>query len=497
MKTIGKKLVAAGVLFLLLQGNTSCSKHGDEPVPVDTTIDPPVQPVFDINSISDTYESLAPFANYLHWGSYNVHDPSVIKVGEYYYCYSTDAGFGISVRSGIQIRRSKDLVVWEYMGWVFNALPAQGAAFIQSKGGTAFDALWAPYVLKSGNEYRLYYSLSSAKPRLSVIGMATASSPMGPWTEKGLVVTSLDDASIQTNAIDPSVITLANGNQYLYYGSAWDGIYVLQLNAATGLALKNADKGKRIANRGFTDGRYNGNIEGAEIIYNAAQQQYYLFIAYDWLQTKYNVRVCRSANPEGPFYDFNGKDANSNEDHGPMILAPYQFEGHAGWQGVAHCSVFQDGNGQYFIAHQGRPVVNSYYMDLHVRKIFWTPDGWPVVSPERFAWEDNAVVDQSMLPGSWEKIELMYSVVPGYADEQKLPDLQVAKKISIDVGGTLNGEAGSSWTYQAPWLEMKWKNGGNEKVLVQKGRDWENRIQNSLIFTGLNNEGTAVWGKKH
>ena len=290
-----KKIVA--LLFLTATVYTilpSCSKSTDtKPATTDTT---PVvtPPAFDINSINDTYADVAPFANYMKWGSYNVHDPSIKKFGDYYYCYSTDAGFGIIVRSGLQIRRSKDLVQWKYVGWVFDALPAKGAAYITQHGGTPFDALWAPYVIKVGSEYRLYYSLSSAVARLSVIGLATASSPEGPWTEKDLVVTSTNDNTTQTNAIDPTVLITAAGDQYMYYGSGWDGIYIVKLDAGTGLAATSNDIGKRIANRGFTNGAYNGNIEGAEIIYNSGLHKYFLFIAYDWLQTKYNVRVCRS-----------------------------------------------------------------------------------------------------------------------------------------------------------------------------------------------------------
>ena len=33
------------------------------------------------------------------------------------------------------------------------------------------------------------------------------------------------------------------------------------------------------------------------------------------------------------------------------------------------------------------------------------------------------------------------------------------------------------------------------KFVRRCGRDWENK-KNSIIFTGLNNVGTAVWGKK-
>lgn len=178
---IGILFFLTATVYIILP---SCNKSADtKPATADTT---PVvtPPSFDINSINDTYADVSPFADYMQWGSYNVHDPSIKKFGDYYYCYSTDVGFGISVRSGIQIRKSKDLVQWQYVGWVFNSLPALGSAYILQKGGTPFDALWAPYVMKVGSEYRLYYSLSSAIARLSVIGLATASSPEGPWTKR-------------------------------------------------------------------------------------------------------------------------------------------------------------------------------------------------------------------------------------------------------------------------------------------------------------------------
>lgn len=492
------KISSLFLYVMILAVVSSCSKSGTAPGGgggTDTIPTPPPSKVFDINSIMDTYDAVAAFSNYSKWGSYNVHDPSVKKFGDYYYSYSTDVGFGTTVPAGIQIRKSKDLVEWTFVGWVFYNLPPKGKQFIASQSSTAFDALWAPYVLKVGSEYRLYYSLSSPAARLSVIGLATATNPEGPWTEKDLVVTSLNNSTVQTNAIDPTVVTTPAGDQYMYYGSAWDGIYMLKLDAATGLAATIGDKGKRIANRGFTGGVYNGNIEGAEIIYNSTLHKYFLFIAYDWLQTKYNVRVCKADNPEGPFYDYNGVDANANIDHGPMIVAPYKFDNHAGWQGTAHCGVFDDGNGQYYMAHQGRPAVNSYFMDLHVRKMFWTADGWPVVSPERFAWDNNNNVPKDSIIGNWEQIILGYRVVPGYDKEQVSPDMQYSVALTINADGTLNNDGASTWTYDAPWLEMKWRNGFTDKIIVQRGRDWENK-KYSYIFSGLNNEGTAIWGKK-
>jgi arabinan endo-1,5-alpha-L-arabinosidase len=298
-----------------------------------------------------------------------------------------------------------------------------------------------------------------------------------------------------TNAIDPTVVITPSGEHWMYYGSAYDGIYVVQLDPATGLTLKAGDVGKRIANRGFTNSIYNGNIEGAEIIYNSALQKYFLFIAYDWLETKYNVRVARGDKPDGPFYDLNGVDVNTNIDHTPMIIAPYQFSGHGGWQGTAHCSVFDDGSGHYFIAHQGRPGVNKYFMDLHVRKLFWTSDGWPVASPERYAWEGDSTIAQTSLVGDWEEIDLGYRVVPGYANEQVSPDFQVAVPLSLAADGTFNGSGSNKWSYTAPWLTLSWSSGRADQLFVQAGRDWENK-KATIIFTGLNKDGMAVWGKK-
>jgi arabinan endo-1,5-alpha-L-arabinosidase len=273
-------LNCACILAIILVA-ASCSKDSGShppPDPPDTTTPPPA--TFDINSITDTYAAIAPFAYHDKWSVYNVHDPSVLKDGDWYYMYSTDVGYGIDVRSGIQVRKSKDLVEWQFVGWVFDNLPTLASNFIKASGGTPNNSLWAPYIMKVGSEYRLYYSLASDAFRVSCIGLATASSPTGPWTEKGLAVTSTDGYP-GTNAIDPTVVTTPSGDMWMVYGSAWDGLFELKLDASTGFAAASGDRGKRIVRRGITGGIYNGNLEGAELIYNSALKKYYLSVAYD------------------------------------------------------------------------------------------------------------------------------------------------------------------------------------------------------------------------
>ncbi|WP_229712545.1 family 43 glycosylhydrolase [Marivirga lumbricoides] len=450
----------------------------------------------DFSLFRDNYADIASPTMTSQWMHYNVHDPAFIDDGTFIYCYSTDVAYGHDVRPGLQIRRSLNMVEWEFVGWVFDGLPTLGAQFIRNNGGEPFNSLWAPYTIKVGSEYRVYYSLSSATPRLSVIGMASSTSPEGPFTEKGLVVTSTDDNSRQTNAIDPTIVVDKSGKHWMYYGSAWDGIYIVELDPETGLAAQSGDKGTRVAQRGFTGNSINGNIEGPEIIYNEEFDKYYLFIAYDWLETKYNVRVGRADNPEGPFFDIRGINMNDEVDDLPMILAPYAFMGHPGWQGVSHPGIVER-NGNYYLGHQGRPGSDRFYMILHTRQIHWTQDGWPMVSPQRYAGEEETPVTADELAGKWEQIVFGYTVVPGFGEEQLNPGFQRATTMTIDAEGTMNGEAANTWTYEAPWLTLSWGDGAFvDKVFVERGRDWENEIESTLLFTGFNQDFTTVWGKK-
>jgi len=466
----------------------------EENGPTPIVQDPVEERPFQLTDIRDSYGEISSFQFTDQWGPYNVHDPSVFKDGDWFYSYSTDVAYGQPLsRVGIQIRRSRDLVKWEFVGWAINGRPSQAVNYIRGNGVEPFENIWAPYIIKIGSEYRLYYSLSSERFKLSATGLLVSDSPAGPYTERGLVVTSNTNIPM-TNAIDPAVVVDQAGAHWMYYGSAFDGIYVMELEPSTGLAKTQNDKGFRIAQRGFTGTRINGNIEAPEVIFNEATGFYYLFLSYDWLETKYNIRVGRSQSPTGPFLDYNGNNMNEERDDIPMIVAPYQFQGHAGWQGVAHNAVFRDGD-EFYIAHQGRPAADRFYMIMHVRKLYWTEDGWPLASPQRFANLEREAVAAEDLVGNWEQIILDYRVIPGYANEQFLPDLQRATELVLNADGTIAGETGATWTYAAPWLTMNRGEGIVHKVHVDNGYDWENH-KPTILFTGLDQKGTAVWGKK-
>lgn len=114
-------------------------------------------PIDSPNPWADDYSPLSSMENYQLWGTYNVHDPSCHKIGDYYYMYSTDAIFRENRKEAkekgvplgfIQMRRSKDLVNWEFLGWALPEIPQEAVEWVRSHaGGHGATNIWAPYII--------------------------------------------------------------------------------------------------------------------------------------------------------------------------------------------------------------------------------------------------------------------------------------------------------------------------------------------------------------
>lgn len=463
------------------------------------------------NPWADDYTSVSSMGDYLSWGPYNVHDPSCLYVDGYYYVYSTDAIYRENRREAvdkniptgfIQVRRSRDLVSWEFCGWAFPEIPAEAVDWVRSKNnGRGAGNIWAPYIIKHGDKLRLYYSVSAFGKPTSYIGMAEADSPEGPWTQKGCVVRT--DTTTPVNAIDPTVIEDRDGRWWMHYGSFFGGIYCLELNPDTGLPLRPGELGHVTARRA----NYRvDNLEAPEIVYNKATGSYYLFGSYEPLMTTYNVRVGRSSSPSGPFFDFHGKEMCDTTDNFPILTAPYRFNGHDGWAGTGHCGVFTTPDGLFFMAHQGRLSPDNMMMDMHVRRVFFTPDGWPVVSPQRYAGSPDRKFSRTDLVGQWEFLRIHEPVAKRGLDagqvlwgEGRLFDgeCNLSVSCSINADGTLSGDIAGLWRYDESNGLLTVEVGGEtiESLIVHPGHDWERHAE-TVLFTGLDRDGRSVWGKR-
>jgi arabinan endo-1,5-alpha-L-arabinosidase len=441
-------------------------------VPTDTTCNP---------GIADEYDQIAGSEYSGLWGPYNLHDPSIIKDQGTYYIYSTDVSYGSNGQCGIMWRKSSDLVNWKFKGWVFNGIPSIPLQFMQyNQPGYQAEGLWAPYIIKIGDQFRLYYSVpGNDYLHLACIALATSSYPDGPWIDQGIVISCLPSDTY--NAIDPSVtVDPITGKQWMTYGSYDDGIFIVELNPETGKRLNQSDLGKLIAKR---TNRHDA-IEGSEILYNTEQQMYYLFVSYDWLEDNYNVRVGRSVNPDGPYYDFNGNDMAAPGDNIPMITAQYKFNNHSGWQGFGHCGLLHDGDNYYYVS-QARLGSNKYFMDLHIHRMIWTSSGWPSISPQRYVNVPQPTISASDIIGKWELIELKLTA-----------SKNTSTTLEFKVDGSITGITGSTWSYDNSWLTISLNNGESVYTMkVLSEWDWENKCL-TKVFTGLSQSGVSAWGKK-
>ncbi|KUP25705.1 arabinan endo-1,5-alpha-L-arabinosidase [Paenibacillus sp. DMB5] len=419
------------------------------------------------------------------WGAHNAHDPGIIKTPDGYYIFSTDVRVGGEPVPGVMVRKSADLIHWE---WVHYALP--GIPEIAAEWARATN-LWAPDVVLHNGKYRMYYSASSFGSRQSLIGLQTADSIEGPWTDEGAVIKTREEDHL--NAIDANVVYDAEGRMWMVYGSFFGGIHIVELDKESGKPLEEGF-GRLLAVRDKTT--EDGAVEGPYIVYNEQFKKYYLFVSYDSLFEDYNVRVARADSITGPYTDVHGRDMKDSSylpqhEVGVKILGGYRFGDDAGWIAPGHNSVLND-NGTYYMVHHARGGENKHWPYLHIRKILWTEDGWPVVSPERYAGETEQDIPAGLIPGLWERL----------VHDPSFDGQESSQLLTLQESGDMMGEHGiGTWSFDGRrTLTLSWNNlsedeGREEKVQLLPAWDWE-KDKPALVFTGLNDNGIAIWGKQ-
>jgi arabinan endo-1,5-alpha-L-arabinosidase len=371
----------------------------------------------------------APAGDPADWGTRNAHDPTVVRDTDgTWYMFSTDAAAGAdSVPAGVHVRRSADLVHWDFVGTALDGVPGPAFEWSQAPG------LWAPEVVRwpvpagSGGaavnddgaaRWHMYYSASTFGSNTSAIGLAVASRLAGPWEDRGIVVATRAGTDSQ-NAIDAAVTLDRSGAPWLTYGSFFSGLYTLPLNASTGRPQTPGDLGTLIARRPVSVDRA---IEGAFIVYRREEDRYVLFTSYDSLFDSYNVRVAVADQITGPYTDLLGHemtDLGSASDPaaaaliGTKVLGSHRFGDDTGWLAPGHNSILiEPGRAgtsadEYFMVHHVRFADDPSQHVVQLRRTFFTAAGWPVVSPQPFAGADSERLPEPVsLAGPWRAVRL-------------------------------------------------------------------------------------------
>jgi arabinan endo-1,5-alpha-L-arabinosidase len=303
-----------------------------------------------------------------------LHDPSaIVQCKDEYWLFSTGPG--------VPSYRSKDLETWERGPRVF---PEAGPAWVRAtipnnRNGNDF---WAPDVIRLGDRYLVYYSVSSWGRNTSAIALATnrtldPAEPDYRWVDEGLVLQSVAGRD-DFNAIDPAPVLDADGRMWLAFGSFWGGIKMVELDPATGLRVAADSPIHSLAQK--------DQIEGPYIVRQGGH--YYLLVAWGWccrgVNSTYNIRVGRADRITGPYLDRDGRDMRDGGgtlllgSDGPFIgpgqpsvFSPPDATGRADKPAAQHHLVCHF----YDATRRGRGT-------LAIRLLEWDAGGWPVVVDE-------------------------------------------------------------------------------------------------------------------
>ncbi len=368
-----KKILVLFIVFILAftwgcapsGGNASESKDKDDPTP-------------------EREYTVGTYTNPLHFykqdGSeyfVGVADPDIYRDDEsgYFYMYCTNTQCEMGDKGMMYDRgpifRSENLVDWTWVGSVFDG--QENALSWHDKNA----GVWAPSVIKVGNRYNYYYSLSLWGDSNPGIGVATSPTPYGPWTHYGKL---LDQKMTGVrNGIDPQPF-YEGDDLYIIWGSFF-GIACTKLTD-DGTELFYADQVKDhityLIDNNNPDGMdVNTNYEGSYVI--KRNGKYYFFGSQGTClastESTYRVRVGVADNFLDKFTTIDGVELDE-EPYGHEVISPSDKV-----VGVGHNTVVQDFAGDYWLFYHGYDINGSHPSEriAFLDKLLWDENDLPYV----------------------------------------------------------------------------------------------------------------------
>lgn len=473
-----------------------------------------------------------------YWASANTHDPAIIKEGDYYYAFSTDANFGVISKKGLHIRRSSDLISWEFIGTALDldTVGSQLDYLGYNDEGEAIDAFWAPDIIKRGDEFWLYYALSGFGQRNSIMAVAKSNNITGPYSFDHEILRTHQSVG-SPNAIDPAIFVETVDDQekmWMSYGSWSAGIYIIELDPQTGYpkieqTLVEREVTAYTSTAGVSEqvikyvpssgsdpafGTRILSITTTEAPYIIKENgYYYLFVTNGVdLTYDYDARVFRSENILGPYVDGKGASAltpttyQTFRPYGNKITIAHQFNYVSddiaykrGYAALGHSTAFYDDEQWFFASHYRGTQMDRHRFFLGVWKMHFVDD-WPVLEPNRFSGNGSVDLEVADISGPY-RIQILHQAAVNSSLEGDIISI-VKRAEAINLTTTKDGE----------WYKINGDYDGRYRIneglleldldgIVYKGHvnasfNYE-LAKHDLSLSLINSDGVGLWGNRY
>ena len=423
-----------------------------------------------------------------------------------------------------------------------------------SEGYNVDGMMWAPDVIynKKLGKWCMYLSIDGDFWYSSII-MLTADNIAGPYRYQAPVVISGfrsgdsykstdleivlgEQASLPSryapsdnygnhwpNCIDPCVFYDETGKLWMSYGSWSGGIFMLELDEATG--LRNYDV--TYAESETSDPYFGKKIAGGHYVSGEASYieyiggYYFLFMTYGGLDAAggYQMRVFRSLSPDGPYVDSKGSSAIYNSyqlnfgptandgNRGVNILGAYSKWGNlltggaeaaSGERAQGHNSIIAAPDGRTYLVYHTRFQNWGEGHQVRVHQVYQNEEGWLVAAPFEYTGEGvksagiaaAQKVATADIPGNYKLLAHRYGL-----DQTKM-EYAVPVDIKLNADGTITGAVEGTWKIKT----------GTSYITIQLGADYKGVMVPQTLeptdtkvpsFTALDSQtGVTIWGYK-
>ncbi|MFW5985450.1 MAG: glycoside hydrolase family 43 protein [Halanaerobiaceae bacterium] len=436
------------------------------------------------------------------FGEVGVHDPMVTEDNGTFYVFG----------SHLASAKSEDLLDWEQISSRVaknNALiPDPKEELSQVLDWAQTDTLWAGSVIKLDDEqYHFYYSACVGDAPRSALGLAVADDIEGPYEHQEILLKSgmngkSEDgknynANIHPNVVDPHVFYDQQGALWMVYGSYSGGIFIMEMDSETGLPLPEQGYGKKLL------GGNHSRIEAPYILYNPETDYYYLFLSFGGLGSDggYNIRVARSENPDGPYYDSQGNEMieaqgpegtffedQAIEPYGAKLIGNFEFaESGVGYVSPGHNSAYYDEEtGKMYAFFHTRFPRRGERHNLRVHQMVMNSEGWPVIMPHRYAGESVESYTENEITGDYQYINHGTEITA---------EIRESVEISLKEDGSIAGAVEGTWEKTGDYtVDIEIEGDLYHGVVLKQ---WDDGLEEYVMtFSALSEKGVTIWGSQ-